>query len=415
MSQYVGRTLVFVVATALAAAALAIPAGGAPADDWPAVFDPSVLLTLNLSLDERDWDTIRRDTTNTIEVPATFWADGESPISVSVRRKSSRALPSESNPIKVGLKVDINEFVDGQTWRGLAKVSLENGADTGVVEEGFAYRMHNLASGPEGYGYTATYAAWVQVKVNGRNIGVYVNAEQRDKQALKNRDLWVSGKTWLYEQDGGGVILEEGDPDSPAVGHLCYSPFRPKGKSACPRPVDAALETDLLAWVDMQGMLGECAVDALTDNSDALCSHGKNSFFVDFSVDRMANENMRRLYLPWDLDTVFRNPSSNIYGLRSGRRLSQSAYESDILNHPTFRVQYNTIIRALTDPTAGALSESALHTSLDDSETLLAAALAADPYPANVGNDFGRLRLFVTARIASARDQVDANNKPPPR
>ena len=43
------------------------------------------------------------------------WApDGETTILVSVRRKSSRALPSEADPIKVGLKIDINEFVDGQ-------------------------------------------------------------------------------------------------------------------------------------------------------------------------------------------------------------------------------------------------------------------------------------------------------------
>jgi hypothetical protein len=57
-----------------------------------------------LAIDPADWDTIRFDTTNEIEVPAQFWADGESPILVSVRRKSSRALPSESNPLKIGLK-----------------------------------------------------------------------------------------------------------------------------------------------------------------------------------------------------------------------------------------------------------------------------------------------------------------------
>ena len=98
-----------------------VTAVGANAQAWPDVFNPFQILTLNLQLSGQDWDTIRFDTTNEIEVPASFWADGETPILVSVRRKSSRALPSEANPLKIGLKIDINELVDGQKWRGLTK------------------------------------------------------------------------------------------------------------------------------------------------------------------------------------------------------------------------------------------------------------------------------------------------------
>lgn len=101
----------------------------ATAQIWPGVFDPFVLRTLNLTIEPADWDTIRFDITNEIEVPAQFWADDESPILVSVRRKSSRALPSEENPIKIGLKIDINEFVGAQQWHGLVKLSLENAGD----------------------------------------------------------------------------------------------------------------------------------------------------------------------------------------------------------------------------------------------------------------------------------------------
>jgi hypothetical protein len=61
----------------------------------------------------------------------------------------------------------------------------------------------------------------------------------------------------------------------------------------------------------MDNFLTQCAVEALTDNTDALCSHGKNTFFVDFSTARMAS-GFRRFYMPWDLDTVFHNSSSNI-------------------------------------------------------------------------------------------------------
>src|SRR5688572_27559060 len=176
-----------------------IAAPGALAQAWPDVFNPFQILTLNLQLSQQDWDTIRHDLTNEIEVPAQFWADGESPILVSVRRKSSRALPSEADPIKVGLKIDVNELVDGQKWRGLTKVSLENGTDSGVVQEGLAWNLHRLAS--SSYGYQAAFASWVQLRVNDQLIGVYVNAEQRDKQMLRNRGLWTDDETWIFDQD----------------------------------------------------------------------------------------------------------------------------------------------------------------------------------------------------------------------
>ncbi len=391
----------------------AVPrAADAVTESWPEVFDPAVLRTLDIQMSSRDWDFIRKDLTETYR-PGYLSADGETPILVAVRRKSSRALPSESNPIKVGLKVDINEYVDGQTWHGLTKLSLENGADSGVVEEGLAWAMHRLAGQPMN-GFAVAYANWVRVNVNGRYIGLYVNAEQRDKQALRQRDLWEGDETWMYEQDGGGVIIEEGDPDSPAVGHLCYAPFMPKGKGSCAVPSDAALETDLRAWLDMDAFLTQCAVEALSDNTDALCSHGKNTFFVDFSVQRMAG-GLRRMYMPWDLDTVFRNANANIYGVRSARRLEQNPYESVILNHPVFRADYNAKLLGLTDPGTGALSEQSLHAFLDEAELLLGAAIAADPYPSPKASSIAEIRSWLTARITSARSQAIANTNPSPR
>ena len=201
------------------------------AQTWVDVFYPFQVLSLNLEMEQIDWDTIRHDTTNEIEVPALFWAAAEesTKLLVSVRRKSSRALPSEANPIKVGLKVDINEFVSGQQWRGLAKLSLENGADTDPVSEGFAWNLHEMATGPGFYqdGYHPGLAAWVRLFVNGQLIGLYINVEERDSQFLRNR-VMPRGTTsdgvrrsWLYEIDdlgAGSFALEDGrSPSWPNV------------------------------------------------------------------------------------------------------------------------------------------------------------------------------------------------------
>ena len=77
-------------------------AAHASTENWPEVFEPTSLRTLNIEMSAQDWDFIRKDLTETYR-PGWFSADDETPIYVAIRRKSSRALPSESNPIKVSL------------------------------------------------------------------------------------------------------------------------------------------------------------------------------------------------------------------------------------------------------------------------------------------------------------------------
>lgn len=379
-------------------------------DTWPGVFDPFTVLSLYLNMDPRDWDTIRRDITNTIEVPAQFHAEGETPIAVTVRRKSSRALPSESNPIKIGMKV---KTVSGR-WHGVTTLSLENGGDVGPVAEGFAWNVHEMASidGFYGAGYHPGLASWVRVYLNGDYIGVYVNAEQRNKQFLRNRFGTADG-IWLYEiDDRNGWELEAGDPHSPTFTALCFAPFQIAGKGGaggCAQPSDAQLETLLNQYIDMRAMLVEGAIDAFTDNGDALFSHGKNHSFVDFADTR------RRMYYPWDLDAVFSGTTkAHIYGSASGRKFTQDPYQSVILNHPAFRQQYNEIILSLFDP-AGPLAESKLHAFLDAAEVAVQPALNEDPYVGQYRTgEFARLKTWVSQRIPSVRAQAIAN-VPAPR
>jgi hypothetical protein len=430
------RLLVTTLASFLVYAA---PASAAECLD---VFDPFQVLTLNLSLTEQNWDTIRKDTTFEIEVPARFWADGEDPngILVSVRRKRGKAIPSESNPQKFPLKIDINELVDGQKWRDLVKLSLENGGgsfgtpwkagDLNVVEEGMAWVIHRLASRVDGYDYVidddtplasaAACAAWVRLNVNGVYRGVYLSAEQRDKQMLRNRELWTSGSTWFYEQEVGGTLIEEGDGDSPTVTHLCYAPFRPKRSATCPTPSDPALKTDLNDWVNMKGLLAACAADAIADNGDGLCTHGQNIFFVDFDPGQVSDPSgtgRARMYFPWDLDSVFPpRTDGGIYGQISRKGVTQTPYQSIILNHQGFRQQYNAMLTNLTN---GPLSAVNLNAFLDSLEGgALPTALAADPYPTvtgDIGDYFDRFRAWITQRIANVQSQVTANNTPAPR
>ena len=410
------RACTRLAALILTAALIAISAE-ASAQSWPQVFDPLAVRTFNLELDPADWDVIRFDTTNEIEVPARFWSDDESPILVSVRRKSSRALPSEADPIKVGLKIDINEFVSDQQWHGLVKLSLENAGDVSLLHEGMAWQLHQLAAqagfyGPEAY---PALANWVRVNVNGEYVGAYSNVEQRDTQYLRNRGVRVSGRTWLYEIDDiDGWALESGDPHSPTFLALCYVPFAPAAKgnkaASCPTPDDAVLEAELDALIELDAMLAQGAVDAFSDNPDALFSHGKNFFFADFD-----HSGLKRRYIPWDLDAVFRGTSASIYGKAGRRGVTQTPYQEVLLDHPGIRARYNALLATMIGE-GGPLSEANLHAFLDALEPVLTPVLAEDPYATeDPAATFASLRSWISARIPNVAAQIAADGPPAAR
>ena len=419
------------IVAALAAVCFLWPVS-ANAQGWLDAFDPMQVLTLNLDIAPDDWDTVRYDLSYDIEVPAQFWADGEAPILVSVRRKSSDGLPSESDPKKVGLKIDINEYVSGQKWRSLTKLSLESSTASNVVKEGLAWNLHRMASGVLGYGYDAALAAWVRVMVNGEYVGVYTNVEQRNKQFLRNRGLYSAETkygTWLYKMsDLDSPTLKVGTGDSPTSIELCYAPFKgattgkgkgKKSSSACSTPDDALLYTELNELIDMQGMLTMAAVNAYLADGDILFSKAKNFYYADF-----LNAGPR-LYLPWDLDAGLGGNGTTypIYAMPSnskkrGRKTQtattyeQTAYQEIILNHRLFRAQYNQILLDLMD---GPMSVASVHAFLYELEVVLTPALEEDPYidlGGSVSGHFNSLRQWIVDRDANVRAQIAANGPP---
>lgn len=377
--------------------AVLLGAGAAHGQDWPEIFDPLVLRTLNLEMSDGDWQTIQHDETFEIEVPAMLWLDGEEPILVAIRRKSADPLTAAPGYVKVSYKIDVNELVSGQDWHGLRAVSLDNGDDQDVVSEGFTWYLHRAASGPEGYAYDAGLASWVRLVINGVDTGVYVNAEQRDKRFLEHRGLWIEDETWLYEvEDLHGFELDEGGPeDSPAVEALCYAPFA--SPSSCPTPGPGELASSVPALVDVQGLLALAAVDAFSANPDAIFSHGKNFYFADYL------EGEKRLHFPWDLDSAMGGG-----GVTADVYAEKSPYSEILLAVPEFRAQYSQI---LNDLVCGPFRESELHGFLDVLEPVLSAALAADPNNQLDGQSvpafFAGRKAWVSQRIASVSAQIE--------
>ena len=366
------------------------------AQGWPAVYEPTILMTLNLEMDPGDWITIQNDETFDIEVPAMFWSGDEEHLLVNVRRKSGDPMNNDPAFTKVSIKIDVNDLVSGQRWNDLTKLSLENGDDADVVSEGFAWYLHKIASGPEGYGYDhpAGYASWITLIINGVDTGVYVNVEQRDKQFLRNRGLYIQGQTWLYKvSDINQSTLKVGNGSSPTYDILCYSPFQRENRD-CPTPDAATLAAELPGLIDMRAMMSMAAVNVFTGNPDAMFTHGKNFYFADFAAGR------RRMHFPWDQDSVLTNIEGDIYGTRS-------SYSEILLSVPEFRAEFSD---AMNDLVCGPFKREDLHAFLDSVEPVLTAALDADPNnrlngPAS--EHFDSIRNWVSGRLLVVASQIE--------
>src|SRR5688572_1737035 len=149
------------------------------AQEWKTVFNPYQVITLHLQLSSNDWERVRFDqpSQNEAWVPelaeAFMWADGETPITVKIRRKGESDIPlPPGDPQKVSLKIDINVLVPGQKWRGLTKLSLENGSED-PLNEGFAWVAQRLAWEAGIYGHEAAYSGWIKLYINGQLKGVF--------------------------------------------------------------------------------------------------------------------------------------------------------------------------------------------------------------------------------------------------
>ncbi len=109
------------------------------------------------------------------------------------------------------------------SWHSLKKLSLENGDDADVVREALAWQMHRRAAAPghtyslypelaAGTPYPVNVASFVAITVHLLELvnvtavdgsvsiswqetsefqGVYVSVEDMDKQALRNKKLWL--------------------------------------------------------------------------------------------------------------------------------------------------------------------------------------------------------------------------------
>ncbi len=164
------------------------------------------MLQVDIELAAEDWESLRFESRNLLEMlsgdcraepfgsPYTWFEasvtlDGEIFDRVEVRKKGFIGSLSVDRP---GLKIDLGEFEEDWTFEGARRLTLNNSvSDPSKVRQCLTYSAFADA------GLPAVRCGFARVRVNGEDLGVYVNVEPVKEPMLER--FWGDDSGNLYE------------------------------------------------------------------------------------------------------------------------------------------------------------------------------------------------------------------------
>lgn len=184
------------------------------------LFDTSSILTVNILMDEADWNDMLENATAEEYYQCDVEVNGTTFYRVAIRPKGNTSLTSiASDPTtdRYSFKLEFDHYVDGQTCFGLDKLILNNNyADATNMKEALIYDMYQYL------GADASLYNYAKISVNGEYWGVYLALEAvEDSFMLRNYGA-QSGE--LYKPDsmniGGGKDFGDFNADDMDFGNM---------------------------------------------------------------------------------------------------------------------------------------------------------------------------------------------------
>jgi len=277
-----------------------------PEDPTEAMFDPERLLEIEITIDTASWDELRFQRhqaddifgedcyAGPIERPYTYFEaditiDGVTVESVGLRKKGFLGSVSATRP---SLKVSFDEYVPGQTFEGLRRMTLNNNQqDASQMNTCLTYGVFRAA------GLPAPRCNHARVTINGEYRGIYSHVESIKKPFLARQFGDDDGN--LYE----GAISDFRDD--------WINTFQKKTNTLDPdrsdlAAVKSALEADdadvvaaLDAVVDVDEFFTFWAAEVLTGHWDSYTNNTNNYYLYGDPTDG------RFHFIPWGPDSAF--------------------------------------------------------------------------------------------------------------
>lgn len=339
-----------------------------PADPLDALYSIDRVVEVDISLAPEDWDALRYESRNLLDIlsgdcraepfgsPYTWFEasvtlDGEAFDPVEVRKKGFIGSLSTTRP---SLKVDLGEFEGDWTFEGARRLTLNNAvSDPSVVRQCLTYGAFADA------GLPASRCGFARVRVNGADLGLYVNVEPIKEPFLERH--WGNASGNLYEgtlsdfvPDMSGTLEAKTNEDE-------------TDRSDIQALVDALdVEDDILlesldTHLDLDQFFTHWAMEVLTKHQDGYAANTNNFYlYADPSDGRFD-------FITWGTDDTlsrywWNGPASPRSVFATGH-LTNRIYKTD-----AGQEQYLRRLRGLLDTT---WNEEVLLERLDRMETAL--------------------------------------------
>ena len=286
---------------ALALLLFALPALATLEPAEHALFAEEAVHEIQLTFHQADWwDQLVYNYENYDDIPyiaAEFDWGAVHFDSIGVRLKGNSSYNSYPG-LKKSFKLDIDEYVGGQTVDGLDKLNLNNGfLDPSFVREKAAYEVCAATGLPT---CRTNFAA---LSINGGYWGLYTLIEQVDQEFIESRfGAGEGGNLWKGEPDGSleylgplessyhnkyelktNEVLNDWSALVDLVDRLNNTPL-------------ATLPDSLHNAMDVSSAMAMLAMDLFTVNLDSYVGRCANYYFYHRDADS------RMVFLKWDMN-----------------------------------------------------------------------------------------------------------------
>ncbi len=276
-----------------------VPAQDPDVDGW--IFDPLEIHEIAITLSDDSWASLYADPYDYVVGQATVMGQPMPDVGVRLRGRigSFRTLSG-----KPKLRIDFNQFIDGQRFYGHESLTLNNSVvDCGYLKEPLAYKVFRDV------GVTASRTSFAHVTINGADYGLYVLVESPDDTFLdRNFDdgggNLYDGKYLLFE-DGSyqlmdfvsGVVEYMEQEEGTDVGHadviaVAEAIERARGTGRFEPILDELL--------DMEAVHRHLFAEQWTGHIDGYATN-TNNYWVYFDP----SDDGRGQLMPWDMDYGF--------------------------------------------------------------------------------------------------------------
>jgi spore coat protein CotH len=289
----------------------------AQGDPAAPLFDDSVLHEIRLTVNSKDWASLKEHFQDNTYYPADLrWRD-QVVRNIGIRSRGT----GSRRPNKPGLRIDFNRYTTGQTFLDLKSILLRNNSqDATNLRERLAMLFFRRL------GIVAEREAHTRLYVNNEYLGLFTIVESPDKDFLQKNLGENDGHLYEFAFDNEAVLAGAAPfvfqylGSNPAL--YTPSPFKPETLESDPqgdvlaRFVQAINDTSSAAWrsnvsayLDLPRFIRHLAVENFMAEEDGLTGdYGPNNFYLYRYVNTT-----KFLFLPWDKSNAFWDANFSIF------------------------------------------------------------------------------------------------------